>query len=129
MPGSVVNLCKINQSILTDGCIIAGAEIARSIIGIRSIIGKDTIIKDSIIMGTDYYETDSNLQANQLKKIPNMGIGSNSRIIGAINVPIGDNVTICNSNKLENFDAENYVVRESIVIVPKRSVIPSNTVI
>ncbi len=132
LPGSVVNLCKINQSILTDGCIIAGAEIARSIIGIRSIIGKDTIIKDSIIMGADYYEAESNLQSNQLKKIPNMGIGCNSRIIGAIidkNVHIGDNVTICNTNRLEHFDAENYVIRESIVIVPKRSVIPSNTVI
>ncbi len=45
------------------------------------------------------------------------------------NVHIGDNVTISNINKLEYFDAENYMIRESIVIVPKGSVIPSNTVI
>ena len=83
-------------------------------------------------MGADYYETESNLHSNQLKKIPNMGIGSNSHIIRAIidkNVHIGDNVTICNINKLEHFDAENYLIRESIVIVPKRSVISSNTII
>lgn len=132
LPGSVVNACKIEHSILADGCIIAGAEISRSVVGIRSIIGKNTVIKDSIIMGADYYETPSNLQANQLKKIPNVGIGSICRIIGAIidkNVHIGDNVTICNENKIEQLDAENYMIRESIVIVPKGSAIPSNTVI
>ena len=132
LPGSVINACKIDHSILADGCIIAGAEISRSVVGIRSIIGKNTVIKDSIIMGADYYETASNLRANQLKKIPNVGIGSNSRIIGAIidkNVHIGDNVTICNENKIEQLDAENYMIRESIVIVPKGGVIPSNTVI
>lgn len=132
LPGSVVNACKIDHSIIADGCIIAGAEISRSVVGIRSIIGKNTLIKDSIIMGADYYETESNAKANQLKKIPNMGIGSNSRIIGAIidkNVHIGDNVTICNENKIDQLDAENYMIRESIVIVPKGSVIPSNMVI
>ncbi len=132
LPGSVVNACRIENSILADGCLIGGAEILRSVVGIRSIIGKNTIIKDSIIMGADYYETASNLRANQLKKIPNVGIGCNSRIIGAIidkNVHIGDNVTICNENKTEQLDADNYMIRESIVIVPKGSAIPSNTVI
>ncbi len=132
LPGSVVNSCKIDRSILTDGCIIADAEISHSVVGIRSIIGKNTLIKDSIIMGADYYESESNIKANQLKKIPNVGIGNNSRIIGAIidkNVHIGDNVTICNENKMEQLDAENYMIRESIVIVPKGSVIPSNTVV
>jgi glucose-1-phosphate adenylyltransferase len=83
-------------------------------------------------MGADYYETDSNIRANRLKKIPDIGIGNNSRIARAIidkNVHIGENVNIGNINQAEQLDAENYMIRDFIVIVPKGSVIPSNTVI
>ena len=132
LPGSVINVCKITQSIIADGCIINNAEIHNSVIGIRSIIGQNTLIQDSIIMGADYYETDSNIRANRLKKIPDIGIGNNSRIARAIidkNVHIGENVNIGNINQAEQLDAENYMIRDFIVIVPKGSVIPSNTVI
>ncbi|WP_211436320.1 hypothetical protein [Candidatus Kuenenia stuttgartiensis] len=52
--------------------------------------------------------------------------------MGAIvdkNVHIGENVHIENTKKIETFDAENYMIRDSIIIIPKGSVIPSNTVI
>ncbi|MFN3531633.1 MAG: glucose-1-phosphate adenylyltransferase [Candidatus Brocadia sp.] len=133
LPGSIINASKITQSIIADGCIInTNAEIHNSVIGIRSIIGKNTLIQNSIIMGADYYESESNIRANRFKKIPDIGIGDSSRITGAIidkNVHIGENVTIENAKKLEQLDAENYMIRDSIVIVPKGSVIPSHTVI
>jgi glucose-1-phosphate adenylyltransferase len=132
LPGSLINDCKITQSIIADGCSIHGSEIEHSVIGIRSIIGKNTVIQDSIIMGADYYESESNFRANRFKKIPDIGIGNNSNIKKAIidkNVHIGENVTIENTGNIEQVDAENYMIRDSIVIIPKGSVIPSNTVI
>lgn len=132
LPGSLIDDCKITQSIIADGCSIHGSEIQHSVIGIRSIIGKNTVIQDSIIMGADYYESESNIRENRFKKIPDVGIGNNSNIKKAIidkNVHIGENVTIENTRNLEQFDAENYMIRDSIVIVPKGSVIPSDTVI
>lgn len=132
LPGSLINSCKISQSIISDGCFINDAEIQNSVIGIRSIIGKNTLIQNSIIMGADYYESASHARANRFKKIPNIGIGDNSRIEGAIidkDVHVGENVTIKNANNVEQCDAENYIIRDHIVIVPKGSVIPSNTVI
>jgi glucose-1-phosphate adenylyltransferase len=130
LPGSTVRACKTNQSIISDGCIISHAEIQNSVIGIRSIIGSNVFIKNSIIMGADYYESESNIRANRFKRIPNIGIGDNSHIEEAIidkNVHIGENVTIKNANNIEQLDAENYMIRDHIVIVPKGSVIPSNT--
>ena len=132
LPGSIINDCKITQSIISDGCIIDNAEIHNSVIGIRSIVGKSTLIRNSIIMGADYYETEANIRKDRLKKIPDVGIGNNSRIVGAIvdkNVHIGDHVNIENTKKVEQFDAENYMIRDYIVIIPKDSVIPSHTVI
>jgi len=132
LPGSIINDCKITQSIISDGCIINNAEIHNSVIGIRSIIGKNTLIQNSIIMGADYYETEANIRTNRLKKIPDIGIGNNSRIVGAIvdkNVHIGEDVNIENAKKVEELDAENYMIRDYIVIVPKGSVIPTHTII
>ena len=83
-------------------------------------------------MGADYYESESNIRMNLYKKIPYIGIGKNSRIVGAIvdkNVHIGEGVIVENAKKIENIDAENYMIRDSIVIIPKGCVIPSNTVI
>ncbi len=132
LPGSVINDCRITQSIISDGCVIHEAEIKNSVIGIRSIIGRNTLIRDSIIMGADYYESESNIRANRFKKIPDTGIGNNSRITGAIvdkNVHIGENVRIENINKVDNLSADNYMIQDHIVIIPKGSIIPSNTVI
>ena len=111
---------------------INDGEIHNSVIGIRSIIGKNTLLQNAIIMGADYYESESNIRMNRVKKIPNIGIGDNSRITGAIidkNVHIGENVKIENANKVEHIVADNYMIHDHIVIIPKGSVVPSNTVI
>ncbi|MDR4507124.1 MAG: glucose-1-phosphate adenylyltransferase [Candidatus Brocadiaceae bacterium] len=132
LPGSNINNCRILQSIISDGCTINNAEIRNSVIGVRSSIGNNTSIQNSIVMGADYYESKSNLTTNRVKNIPNIGIGNNSQIQGTIidkNVHIGENVIIENKKNIDQFDAENYMIRDSIVIIPKGSVIPSHTVI
>lgn len=132
LPGSKMNNCNLHQSIIAEGCILNGADIKHSIIGVRSRIGAGTTVKNSIIMGADYYETSQDLEENAAKKIPNIGIGNHCTIINAIidkNVRIDDNVSIINAHNLQEKDEENYCIRDGIIVVPKGSWICNGTVI
>jgi glucose-1-phosphate adenylyltransferase len=132
LPSSKLNNCTLHQSIVADGCILSGAEVARSIVGVRSRVESGTSIKNSIVMGADIYETIEELAANKERGIPNIGIGSNCTIIKVVidkNVRIGDNVSIINAHDLQETDEENYSIRDGIVVVPKGAVIPNATVI
>lgn len=67
----------VESSMVGDGCIIQpGCTISNSVVGLRSKIFANTIIEDSLLMGTDYYERpeDCELAAHCLP----MGIGANS---------------------------------------------------
>ncbi|MBN2241487.1 MAG: glucose-1-phosphate adenylyltransferase [Acidobacteria bacterium] len=132
LPGSKLNNCDVHQSIIADGCILNGADITHSIIGVRSRIGGGTTVKRSVIMGADRYETFEQIKENQAKQISNIGIGNHCTIINAIvdkDVRIGDNVSIINAHNLQEKDGENYYIRDGIIIIPKRVWIPSGTVI
>ena len=132
LPGSKLNNCDIHQSVIADGCILNGADIKHSIIGVRSRIGGGTTVKHSIIMGADRFETLDQIKENREKKISNIGIGNHCTIINAIvdkDVRIGDNVSIINAHNLQKKDGENYYIRDGIIIIPKNSWIPNGTVI
>jgi len=51
LPPSRISETTIRQSLIADGCRLEGAEIERSVVGIRSQIGPGSKIKDSIILG------------------------------------------------------------------------------
>jgi glucose-1-phosphate adenylyltransferase len=132
LPGSKLNNCNIHQSIVAEGCILSGADVKHSIIGVRSRIGVGTTVKHSVVMGADRFETIEQLEENAAKKIPNMGIGNHCTIINAIidkEVRIGDNVSIINAHNLQEKDDEHYNIRDGIIVVPKGSWIRSGTVI
>jgi glucose-1-phosphate adenylyltransferase len=126
LPGSKINGGTIEHSILSDGCIINGAQIDSSVIGIRSSIESGSKISRTVMMGCDYYEP---LDAQPL---PRMGIGHNARIENAIidkNARIGHDVTITPAGKPDSVDHELYYIRDGIVIIPKNAVIPDGTII
>ena len=51
---------QVKDAIISHGSIIKdGVEIDHSIIGLRARIDKSAIVKDTLIMGSDYYETES----------------------------------------------------------------------
>lgn len=132
LPGSKLNNCNIHQSIVAEGCILNGADVKHSIIGVRSRIGGGTTIKHSVVMGADRFETVEQLEENAAKKIPSIGIGNHCTIINAIidkDVRIGDSVSIINAHNLQEKDDDHYNIRDGIIVVPKGSLIRSGTVI
>ena len=132
LPASKIVRANLERVAIADGCIIVEANIHHSIIGIRSRIDAGATVKNSIIMGLDDYETPEETQAGIARGIPPLGIGKGTYIERAIidkNARIGDNVRISPEGKPENFDGDNYNIRDGIVVVPKGGVIRSGTVI
>jgi glucose-1-phosphate adenylyltransferase len=125
LPGSKINGATLRQAIISDGCIISDAHIERSVIGVRSIIQSGATIRNSIIMGADYLETNVSDASPQT---PAIGIGRNCVIDRAIidkNARIADGVVITPEGKPSDLDADNYFIRDGIVVVPKNAVIPA----
>lgn len=132
LPGSKVLDCRIRRSIIADGCILKGAEIEGCVVGIRSRVQRDTVIRDTILMGADYYEDDEVRAANLARGIAPVGIGRGCRIERAIidkNARIGAGVTIRNDANVLEQDGDGFYIREGIVIVPKNAVIRDGTTI
>lgn len=132
LPPSKIFNCQINQSLLSEGSILLGSIIEHSVIGIRSYIEEGTYVHRSIIMGNTYYETVENRHINREKGLPNLGIGNNCVIRNAIidlDCKIGNNVHIINKDQKTEDSGEFYSIRDGLVIIPKGSVIPNNTIV
>ncbi len=128
LPGTILDKTHIDESIITEGCQISNSDISRSIIGIRSIIGSGTEIKETLMMGSDYYEGEEYYPDQNKRNLPKIGIGSNCHITRAIidkNARIGNNVIITTKKSDENYDGEGYVVRNGITVIEKNAVLPS----
>ena len=132
LPGSKVEGGSLHNVLLSDGGRIQEATIRNSVIGLRSIIGHAVSIQRSIIMGADYYEAHDERGENRRLGRPNIGIGRNCFIEGAIidkNARIGDGVIIRDKAGRPDEEHEQWVSREGIVIIPKNAVVPDGTVI
>jgi glucose-1-phosphate adenylyltransferase len=127
LPASIVRSSQIDRSLIADGCTIEKSTIEHSIIGIRSIIDSDSILKDVILMGADEYETDL---VKERADLPRIGIGRGCNIQRTIidkNARIGDNVVISPNGKDEEMDGEGFYIRDGIVVIPKNSIMASGT--
>ena len=107
LPGSKLLDCQVRSSIITEGCILNGATITDSIVGIRSRVEHGARLDGVLMMGADFYQTLEELQADIDRGFPRIGIGSNCVIRRAIidkNARIGEGVQILNlagANDLE----------------------------
>ena len=132
LPPAKVSGTTLDKAILADGCIINAARIENSVIGIRTRIGKDTIVANTYIMGSDFYETLEELNTDSNNGLPKVGIGERSFVNNAIidkNCRIGNDVRINGGSHLQNTDHELYTVKEGIVVVKKGAIIPDGFVI
>jgi len=132
LPPSKLHGCDIDNSMVAEGCIMNGVFARKSIIGLRSRLDPGVKIENSIIMGSDFFESLDEMKHNLAGGLPHMGIGSNTLIRKAIvdkNVRIGRDVKLLNLAGVLEKDGENgcYYIREGIIIVPKNAVIKDGT--
>ncbi|MES2110252.1 MAG: glucose-1-phosphate adenylyltransferase [Bacteroidota bacterium] len=132
LPPSKMSGTHVDKVIIADGCIVNASHITRSLIGIRTRIGFETVIENCYVMGNDNYQTLDQINQDHQSHTPIMGIGDRCHIRNAIidkNACIGDDVKINVGEPLPNGDYPAYTVQDGIVIVKKRAVIPDGTVI
>ena len=134
LPPSKINNCHINQSIVTEGCILNRATINRSLLGVRTRIDFGAHIEDTYVMGADFYQSLEDMQEDVRRGTPRIGIGEGSVIRNAIidkNARIGAGVRLINERRVQDFVApdESYFIRDGIILVPKNAVVPDGTVI
>jgi glucose-1-phosphate adenylyltransferase len=134
LPSSKIHNSEIKDSLISEGCIINGAQLVRSSIGLRSRIDQGAQIEASIIMGADYYQSIEEMREEIKTGVPHIGIGESTIIRRAIidkNARIGAHVRLVNESGIEHADAPDgsYYIRERIILVPKNATVQDGTVV
>jgi glucose-1-phosphate adenylyltransferase len=132
LPPAKISGTLIDKAIIAEGSILHAKSISKSVIGIRSRIGADTVINKVYVMGSDYYETIDQISEKHKKGIPPIGIGERCVIEDAIvdkNCSIGNDVVIRGGAHLENIDHPLYTIKDNIVVIKKNAIIPNGFVI
>jgi glucose-1-phosphate adenylyltransferase len=123
----------IRNSLIADGCEIEeGTVIEHSVIGLRCKIGKNVTIRDSVLMGSDNYETAAEAAEADAAGTPRQGIGEGSIVKGAIidkNCRIGRNVKIVNERGVDSSEgtpdeSDQAVIRDGIICVQRGAIVP-----
>jgi glucose-1-phosphate adenylyltransferase len=130
LPGSIVQDSDLQGVLLAEGSRIHHARIRNSVVGLRSQIAERTEVRNSVLLGADYYDASG---VEVPRGVP-LGIGPDCRIDGAIidkNTRIGAGVVIQPFPPGTHQDGEGglWFVREGVVVIPKDAVIPPYTTI
>jgi len=132
LPPAKISGTTLERTIIAEGSIINASRIEQSVVGIRSRIGYGSTVVATYIMGNDYYETIEEMANNIEQGLPRIGIGERCYIKDAIidkNCRIGNDVRINGGKHLANIDHLLYSVKDGIVVVKKRAILPDGFVI
>lgn len=132
LPPSKVSGTTLEKTIISEGCIVNASRVERTVLGIRSRIGRGTTISNCYVMGSDLYQSLKEINELNAANKPLLGIGDRCYINNAIidkNAKIGNDVRINGGSHLVEGDYGFYVVRDGIVVVKKGAVVPNGTVI
>lgn len=128
LPPTQVDGAQVSSSIIAEGCRIGkGSIIENSVIGLRSVIGEGVTVRNSIIMGADYYEDDADMTKNRAAEVPDIGLGDGTVIENSIvdkNCRIGRNVRVVNESGVQEHDEESFGIRDGIPVLCKDAFFP-----
>lgn len=131
LPPSKILGTTLNNAIVADGCIVLADKIERSVIGVRSRIGRGSIVRETYMMGSDYYEKlDEVVELTNTQQPPPIGVGECCYIEHAIldkDCRIGNDVRIVGGKHLPNGDFEHYTVQDGVIVIKKNAVIANGT--
>jgi glucose-1-phosphate adenylyltransferase len=133
LPAARVSAAELDHCLVSDGCIVqAGARIQRCVLGVRTRLGRDVQLRDTVIIGADRFETAAENADNRRHGVPDLGVGAGAVIEHAIldkDCRIGAGVHIVNRRQAQQEDGSNFVIRDGVVVIPKGAVVHDGTVI
>ena len=113
--------CRIDASIVSEGCYLDSCEIRDSVVGIRTHVGHGATITRSVLLGADFYQDDDARETGVA-----LGIGRDvvlDRVIVDKNARIGDGVRLVNDRDIRNADGKGWHIRDGVIVVPKGAVV------
>ena len=125
---------QITESIIGEGSILKSCSIHHCVLGVRSRVESEVVLQDSLVMGSDFFESsDERMALRSGGGIP-LGVGQRTTVKRAIldkNTRIGNNVAIVNKDRVEEADRseEGFYIRNGIVVVVKNASISDGTII
>ncbi|XP_044502204.1 glucose-1-phosphate adenylyltransferase large subunit 1-like isoform X2 [Mangifera indica] len=133
LPPTKIEKCQVKDSIVSHGCFLRECSVEHSIVGIRSRLEYGVELKDTMMMGADYYQTEVEIAALLADgKVP-VGIGRDTKIRNCIidkNARIGKNAIIANKDVEETErPSEGFYIRSGITVVLKNAIIRDGTII
>jgi glucose-1-phosphate adenylyltransferase len=132
LPAARVSAAHLEQCLVSDGCVIGpSTRVERSVVGVRSRIGRNVTLRNAVLLGANYFETEPRA-ALRRGNAPPLGVGDDSLLENAIvdkNGRIGRGVQIVNREKRQEAEGDHYVIRDGIVVIPNGAVVPDGTVI
>ncbi|AES89140.1 putative glucose-1-phosphate adenylyltransferase [Medicago truncatula] len=134
LPPTKIDKCRIVDAIISHGCFLRECSVQHSIVGERSRLDYGVELQDTVMMGADYYQTESEIASELAEgKVP-IGIGSNSKVRKCIidkNARIGKDVIIMNKDGVQEADRpeDGFYIRSGITIVMEKATIEDGTVI
>lgn len=132
LPASKLVRVRVDRAAISNGCIISDTQIDRCMIGVRSRIAGGSYLRNVVMMGCDFFESDEDRAHNKAHGLPDAGVGRNVHIEQAIidkNARIGDNVKLSPKGKPDLWEQGDVFVRDGVLIVNKNGVVPDGTVI
>jgi glucose-1-phosphate adenylyltransferase len=133
LPASRISAAALEECLVSDGCLIqAGTRLERSVIGVRCQVGRNVTLREAVILGANSFEGEGRAASRRQAGQPPLGIGDDSvleRVIVDKNARIGRGVQIVNRRQVQEEEGDNYVIRDGIVVIPNRAVVPDGTVI
>jgi glucose-1-phosphate adenylyltransferase len=135
LPASKFGGATLIHSLVSDGCRIgAGSVIDRCLIGVRSRIGSDCRLSETVVIGSDGFETAEDLLEDQRQNRPPWGVGDGCVIARAIldkGCRIGRRCKLLNEKQVLEQDGPNgqWYIRDGIICVPRSGVIRDEEVI
>ncbi|KAI5393993.1 Glucose-1-phosphate adenylyltransferase large subunit 1 [Lathyrus oleraceus] len=134
LPPTKIDKCRIVDAIISHGCFLRECSVQHSIVGERSRLDYGVELKDTIMMGADYYQTESEIASELAEgKVP-IGIGRNNKTRKCIidkNARIGKDVIIMNKDGVQEADRprDGFYIRSGITIVMEKATIEDGTII
>lgn len=125
LPTTKISGTTLNKAVIADGCIINASKIEQSVIGIRSRIGRDSVVTNTYMMGNDNYQ---NIEDIENPNINTIGIGTRCYIKNAIldkNCCIGNDVRIEGGPHLKDTETDTYAIKDGIIVIKKQAIIPN----
>jgi glucose-1-phosphate adenylyltransferase len=117
LPSARILNTNVIDSIICEGSVVSAAHISQSMIGLKTQIDDNSIILNSIIMGSP---------PKSIK--PSIYIGKNCKLDKVIvdeGAHIEDNVELININRINNLESDLIHISDGIIVVKSGAKIPS----